>query len=92
MKRCRDSGVYLDLDNNSPGESEKLPTFSFPSDPERSEVWIENIPRSGDFIPDSKFEPSKHSAVCAKHLCVPFIVRDDSLTHADGTIELKELD
>lgn len=58
---------------------ENISVFQFPNDEKLKEKWISAIHRV-DFIPKSR------TVVCIKHFAECFIIREDSVTRADGTI------
>ena len=53
--------------------------FSFPKDEQRRQQWMRAIHRKD-------FTPTENTIVCSKHFEKRFIITEDSMTRADGTV------
>lgn len=64
--------------NYSNKVSANITVFQFPKDEVRKQKWLTAIPRAD-------FNPSNRSVVCILHFDDRFIVREDTVTRADGS-------
>lgn len=74
-RKCSAPGCNSNYDKNK----EYVSSFKFPSDENRRNLWIRSLNR--EF-----FEPSSTAVVCIKHFEERFIVREDRVQRADGSM------